>query len=246
MAYHSLLLALFTISIILLITATARLLSILPPQRPKPHLRKRGTPTHLLIVLGSGGHTSEMLSMLEKASTSAPHNPKPLDWKSYTHRTWIVGQDDTFSALRTENFEASIAAKGTALGAWTVRAVPRARRIHQPLLTTPLSSLMCLYACICVLLQEERQHGLPDLILTNGPATATIMVLASVVVRFFNLRGAQSKGKMRTIYVESFARVKKLSLSGRIMCWLVDRVLVQWEQLHGVGGKGEYLGVLVG
>jgi beta-1,4-N-acetylglucosaminyltransferase len=71
-----------------------------------------------------------------------------------------------------------------------------------------------------------------------------------LVLRFFSPvlpKGwAPNEGSMRTIYVESWARVRRLSLSGRILVWVVDRFLVQWEGLEGVGGgKGEFIGVLV-
>lgn len=51
---------------------------------------------------------------------------------------------------------------------------------------------------------------------------------------------------MRSIYVESWARVNGLSLSGKILVALgaVDRVLVQWEGL-AQKGKGEFRGCLV-
>jgi beta-1,4-N-acetylglucosaminyltransferase len=49
---------------------------------------------------------------------------------------------------------------------------------------------------------------------------------------------------MRTIYVESWARVRRLSLSGTILVGVVDRFLVQWEGLRGLG-RAEYIGVLV-
>ena len=51
---------------------------------------------------------------------------------------------------------------------------------------------------------------------------------------------------MRTIYVESWARVRGLSLSGKILVAVgaCERVLVQWEGL-GRAGKGEFKGVLV-
>ena len=55
-----------------------------------------------------------------------------------------------------------------------------------------------------------------------------------------------TSGKMRSIYIESWARVKGLSLSGRILVatGAVDRVLVQWEGLAGTG-RGEFRGCLV-
>jgi beta-1,4-N-acetylglucosaminyltransferase len=82
----------------------------------------------------------------------------------------------------------------------------------------------------------------PDLILTNGPATGVIMVLASLIVRYFRL---QSGGQMRTVFVESWARVRTLSLSGKILLHfgLTDRFFVQWETLKG--GRKEWRGFLV-
>jgi beta-1,4-N-acetylglucosaminyltransferase len=74
-----------------------------------------------------------------------------------------------------------------------------------------------------------------------------IVVLAALILRFFDIRRANSRGKMRTIYMESWARVTTLSLSGKLLLYVlkVDRVLVQWEQLKGIGGRAEFLGVLV-
>lgn len=285
----------------LLLLATLRLIAILPPYRPGPQRRNRRhgdsiqAQTHLLIVLGSGGHTAEMVAMLRKAALPSPRaveergggekingkgngdlqqalggsnqarTHKFLRWSDYAYRTWVVSSGDSFSAARAREFEAEMAAaaNGAGQGTWTegqwrIETVSRARRIHQPLYTTPVSALRCLWECLSLLVGRSRGQsgagagvstgpgpGFPDLILTNGPATATIVILASVVLRFFDVGGCHTKGKMRTVYVESWARVRRLSLSGRLLCRVVDRFLVQWEQLDGVGGRGEYLGVLV-
>lgn len=143
---------------------------------------------------------------------------------------------------------------------YNIATVPRARRIHQSLLTTPFSSLYCLWRCFNPLLSsspllsnqsrqtlyEAAAQDLPDIIITNGPATAVIIILASLILRFFDIRGANSRGKCRTVYVESFARVKTLSLSGKLLLKVVDKFVVQWEELEGKGGgKAEFWGVLV-
>ncbi|KAI8934248.1 hypothetical protein NX059_008993 [Plenodomus lindquistii] len=142
---------------------------------------------------------------------------------------------------------------------YNVAIVPRARAIHQPLLTTPLSCLHTLLSCFSPLLSapsllpgqpptnfyEAAAADVPDLIITNGPATAVILILASMALRFFNIKGANSRGKCKTVYVESFARVKTLSLSGKILVRVVDRFLVQWKELEGAGGRAEFWGVLV-
>ncbi|KAF2490955.1 Alg14-domain-containing protein [Lophium mytilinum] len=246
---------LLTTAFSLLLALTLRLLAILPPRPRRPTPRRIGAPTRLLVVLGSGGHTAEMLSALHGLNT-----------QKYTHRTYVVSSGDDFSARKAAEFERGLEASGgepaggtekanTGAGAYDIAVVPRARRVHQSLLTTPWSAGRCLWACLGVLLSANGKgksgdgvgRGYPDLILTNGPATAVVVVLAAYVLRFFDVRGANSSGVMRTIYMESWARVTTLSLSGKLLLWVLkaDRVLVQWEQLKGMGGRAEFLGVLV-
>ncbi|KAJ4357783.1 UDP-N-acetylglucosamine transferase subunit [Didymosphaeria variabile] len=239
----------------LLLCASLRLLAILPDTRfsSPPPRRKSGSSTRILIVLGSGGHTQEMLYLL-----------KDLDPRKYTHRTWVVSSGDAFSVGRAVAFEKALEEKaegeGEQVRGWNIGSahydiaiVPRARKIHQSLITTPFSSLYCLWACFRPLLIPTTSSStssitdadLPDLIITNGPATACILILASLILKFFNVQGASSRGKCKTIYAESFARVKTLSLSGKLLVRVVDRFLVQWDGLDGVGGRAEFVGILV-
>jgi hypothetical protein len=46
------------------------------------------------------------------------------------------------------------------------------------------------------------------------------------------------------VYVESFARVKSLSMSGHIMYHLADKFVVQWEGLCARYPRAVYAGVL--
>ena len=219
----------------------------LGPNPPPP--RRRGSPTHLLIVLGSGGHTAEMFSLLHS-----------FDPRSYHHRSYVVSKGDEFSSLKAVEFERSLAdsaasTNGRALegtGSYSMHVVPRAREIHQPLLTTPVSALRCLWACLLMLRAKPRGDvsATPDLILVNGPGTAVIVVFASLILRFLGLDRCGFRRRVRrstrTIYIESWARVKSLSLSGRILAGAgaVDRMLVQWEPLKGKAGA-EWMGWMV-
>ena len=194
-------------------------------------------PSRLLIVLGSGGHTAEMLAILSGLNTT-----------KFTHRSYVVSSGDAFSVQKAKEFEIHLEERNNkAYGAYDVQVVPRARKIHQSLLTTPLSSLACLRACIGCLYQpglSDQGMVYPDIIITNGPGTGVIVVLASYMLRFLGWRGA--RGEMRTIYIESWARVRRLSLSGKILFPVVNRFIVQWETLARMtGDKAEYLGVLV-
>ena len=183
---------------------------------------------------------------------------KGLDTSLYKHRTYLISEGDAFSAQKAREYEATLAQRGTSMRrpasshdnrsepSYDVAVVPRARKIHQPLLTTPFSALHCLAACFRVLyspLERPTHPQYPDLVISNGPGTAVCVVLACLLLRFFGAVG--SSGKMRTVYVESWARVRGLSFSGKILVRCVDRFLVQWETLKGAAGRAEYLGVLV-
>jgi beta-1,4-N-acetylglucosaminyltransferase len=216
----------------------ARLVAILQPLRGRPPPRRRGgdPAAHLLVVLGSGGHTAEMLAML-----------RALDTAAYARRTYVVGEGDPVSAQRARALEADFVRRSggdaPSPAPYDIWTVPRARRIHQSVLTTPISCLRTLLAALQLLRATAPRE--PDVILANGPATSAIVIFASLMLRFVDL---SSKGHARTriIFVESFARVKTLSLSAKCVGWFVDRLIVQWEGLRGGPlWRTEYGGPLV-
>lgn len=212
-----------------------------PKRRPQNERQKRG---HLLIVLGSGGHTSEMMAILQTLGSEYLTS-------RFEKRTWVVSSGDAFSAERAQEMEQTMASAGTGdtKCTWNIAIVHRARKIHQPIYTTPFSALVCLWDCIQVLRGTHRDlHDskslsteaidYPDLILTNGPGTAVILILASLVLMLLGLAPINPApgqgGAMRSIYIESWARVKTLSLSGKILRFMVGRFLVQWRGLAEV------------
>ncbi|KAK8224579.1 oligosaccharide biosynthesis protein Alg14 like-domain-containing protein [Phyllosticta capitalensis] len=245
-------------------------------------------PTRLLVVLGSGGHTAEMMAMLGKLD-------KARFLRSWSHRTYVVSEGDGLSAERAREFEEGLLDFGTCggrskhgdadaiftddekeakdvrasadkrdgkeieVGSYDIQLVPRARKIHQSLLTTPFSSLRCLGACHSILRSpfsspdiesstapQHQATFFPNLILTNGPGTGVIVILAALLLRYCDLGDLDRTSRIRTVYVESWARVKRLSLSGKLLLRVVDRFLVQWETLlDQTAGRGEYLGVLI-
>lgn len=246
-----------------------RLATILSPTRTKPirHGRRNPKePTHLLIVLGSGGHTAEMLSMLDRAVNEPSENAR-LNWRDYSHRTWVVSEGDSISAARARDFEDMASSLGgqdaimagkvkratdAGPGSYEIVMVPRARKIHQSVYTAPISCAQTFMACWALLSGKVQEDGkgrdFPDLVLVNGPATATVLVFATVALRFFNFKGCGARSKMRTVYVESWARVKKMSLSGELLSRVVDRCLVQWPMLdkrRNGTGRASYVGMLV-
>ncbi|KAE8324120.1 oligosaccharide biosynthesis protein Alg14-like protein [Aspergillus sergii] len=237
-----------------------------------PKWRSKNTPTHLLVVLGSGGHTAEMFSMLRRIK---------LDPSQCAYRTYVVSSGDSFSATKAVEFETRYlnhVQKATTTDcspaeSYTIVTVPRARRVHQSFLTAPFSTLRSFWACLLVLrgqyadqkrLPSSMVSPYPDVILTNGPATAVCVILAAKLLRLHNfIRGfvpftkalggeylAPTDYQLRTIFIESWARVTTLSLSGKLLLPFADRFLVQWPGLEGKRAwkgmrKTEYVGMLV-
>ncbi|KAJ9319474.1 hypothetical protein DTO271D3_243 [Paecilomyces variotii] len=258
----ALLIVLATLSILLFARALA-----ISQRGPVPKCRRRHTPTHLLVVLGSGGHTTEMFSMLRCDSFSARKAVEfEEELKGSGHNDHADGEKhDDASSLQSDSY--------------IIITVPRARRVHQSFLTAPFSTLQCFWACLQVLcgahpdqraFKRKAASTYPDLILTNGPATAVCVILAAKLLRLLNYTfsrpsrslqspsgqcvGSESKelspAPLRTIFVESWARVTTLSLSGKILLPFVDRFLVQWPALAGRRAwKGmretQYVGTLV-
>ncbi|KAJ6092977.1 UDP-N-acetylglucosamine transferase subunit alg14 [Penicillium sp. IBT 16267x] len=212
-----------------------------------PKVRRRGSPVHLLIVLGSGGHTTEMFFMLEKI----------LDLSVYSYRTYVVSSGDQFSAEKATEFEAKHVARQmeqnknlTDTGSFDIVTIPRARRVHQSYWTAPFTTIQSFWACLLVLcgkypnqqrLPWKYGSACPDIIITNGPAVSVCMILAAKTLRFFIfisrvLSGRSSEpaiSRLRTVFVESWARITTLSTSGVLLLPLADQFLVQWPGLAG-------------
>ena len=179
----------------------------------------------VLIVLGSGGHTKEMLLMLEAGF----HQFQPM------HRHYVVSTGDHHSLLALQKFERDMAAMARVTGTYTSRLVRRARKVHQSWLTTPFSVAASMVEILPLLLRLK-----PDIILTNGPATGLLVSVAAHLIKFV---GMMPPTKLHVLYVESWARVKSLSLTGKLIYYgsLADLFLVQHEpvaQAYGVVNAG--------
>lgn len=194
---------------------------LLQVRRHSPYLTEEvGAKSYkLLVSLGSGGHTTEMFYLLQ-----------PLQMDQFTHRYYYISSGDSLSRQKALDFEKDKECGGVC----TIRTVSRARRVKQSWLTTPLSVILsCLDAIRFV------WHDRPDLVICNGPGTCVVIVLASLLLRYTGVKSS------RVIFVESFARVESLSLSGRILIGLVDRFLVMWPDLAKRYEKAEYAGFLL-
>ena len=141
-----------------------------------------------------GGHTTEAFALLSA-----------LDFARYTRRKYIISEGDQFSERRARQFEQERARSlpvsySFEFGAcimteyqqkdaqqFSILVIPRARRVHQPLLTTPPTALRSLLATIYHLSVIPLRSGVStpfaDVLLLNGPGTCCTLCVAVFVSR---------------------------------------------------------------
>lgn len=192
----------------------------------------RGPPTHyVLMICGSGGHTAEMVQMVERS----------IRPEKSSHRRWAVGKDDEKSYNKILAFEQRLLNRfshhSIDSGTFDIVRFGRARYVHQSWLTTPFTAIMSLLDILRILTSSPHQEPIvtrcyPGVIVTNGPGTGFLFLLVARVLRFTRVVPASH---MRTIYVESWARVKSLSLTGKLIRGfkLADLFIVQSRLLAG-------------
>lgn len=195
--------------------------------RPHEALLSPGDKASILVVLGSGGHTAEMLTLVEDL---LPHI------RAGGSIVYVAGASDHHSVSKAQKLHsAGKDGPNAAEVDVTYELLPRAREVGQSWISSiGTSTQTC--AAAARLLWRKRPHT----ILCNGPGTCAVVGAVAFALRL----GWPSRFENRVIYVESFARVETLSLSGKIMYVFADRFLVQWQQLGSNWPRCEYYGRL--
>ena len=113
--------------------------------------------------------------------------------------------------------------------------IPRAREVGQGWISSLIFSIFAVLKCFPIVYRCQ-----PDVILINGPGTCVPVVIVSRILSRVALCPMA-----KIIFIESICRVKSLSLSARILWYVVDDIIVQWPELmdtnHGVKFIGKFL-----
>lgn len=173
-------------------------------------------PLRLLIVVGLGGHGSEMNLLLRQLTQ---------------HRQFQENAcEKIFVAAEGENTH-------PALGPVAFR-IRRSRHVHQSFLSSIPSTVLAIYQCTCII-----RKCTPDLVLCNGPGTCFPVFVAAWVCNVLSLPLVSPPIKM--VYVESIARVTSLSLTGHLLYHFVDGIVSMWPELPRKYPKCRYFGRLI-
>nr|XP_006822049.1 PREDICTED: UDP-N-acetylglucosamine transferase subunit ALG14 homolog [Saccoglossus kowalevskii] len=87
--------------------------------------------------------------------------------------------------------------------------------------------------------EQEKNSKEGKEILCNGPGTCIPLCAAGLTMTFLGLK------RVYLIYVESICRVLSLSLSGKILYHLADKMFVQWPELQKMYPKTLYIDRIV-
>jgi len=172
-------------------------------------------PVSTLIVLGSGGHTTEMLLMTKHLSTSHYY---PIHYcKAATDSTSL----DRLRTAQKDKNSNNGADDSASSSTWRNHDIPRSREVGQSYWSSIFSTL---YAFGFALRLVARLR--PRLLLCNGPGTCIPVCLAALLYRI--LFGWHC----RIVFVESYCRVQTLSLTGKLLYRTADLFVVHWKELR--------------
>ncbi|CUS21476.1 LAQU0S03e03466g1_1 [Lachancea quebecensis] len=185
-----------------------------------------GQALRLFVFLGSGGHTGEMLRLLENYRTALLRPGTQL----------YVGFSDEASLLK---FQATVGADLPDVEVKFLR-FSKAREVGASSLASVRSVAFSFAQSLwCLTWLKWQFVGQQQLVLLNGPGTCCIIAGWLKFLEIVTLT------RSKIVYVESLARTDTLSLSGKLLYPLVDEFVVQWSELCEQYDRARCYGILV-
>ncbi|XP_030928576.1 UDP-N-acetylglucosamine transferase subunit ALG14-like [Quercus robur] len=193
----------------------------------KPLRKRAPQPVSTLVVLGSGGHTAEMLNLLSV-----------LQKDRFSPRIYIAAATDNMSLQKARLFENSLADETGVRAVKTAQflQIYRSREVGQSYITSVWTTLLAIVHALQLMIKIR-----PQVIICNGPGTCIPLCAIAFLFKVIGIRWSS------IFYVESIARVKRLSLSGLLLYKLriADEFFVQWPQLQRKYPRAHYVGCLM-
>lgn len=183
-----------------------------------------------LIVLGSGGHTAEMLRLVDV-----------LQKDRFVPRFYIAAGTDSMSLQKARVLEES-RLQNEGIGNKDIdelayfEQIYRSREVGQSYITSIYTTMLAIVHALWLMLKFR-----PEVIICNGPGTCIPICLVAFIFKVIGVRWSS------IFYIESIARVRRLSLSGLLLykLHLADQFYVQWPQLQRKYPRAHYVGCLM-
>lgn len=196
--------------------------------------KKPGEKVSISVVLGSGGHSAELLKMIDA-----------LSFKQYSPRLWLIHSGDTLSTNKVVELEkfkqTSATLDWTDSGYYAISYLHRLRGVGENYVNVAGNMVVSLIQCLSLTILPPADISSPsatrsnsvtdapapqlgDLLIMNGPSTCIPLVVAVWVAKLIGIPHP------KTIYIESWTRVDQLSLTGKIVKPFVDTFITQWKE----------------
>ncbi|XP_048447100.1 UDP-N-acetylglucosamine transferase subunit ALG14 isoform X2 [Pyrus x bretschneideri] len=190
------------------------------PHKPSSSKGSAPQPLSTLIVLGSGGHTAEMINLLSV-----------LQRDRFAPRFYIAAATDNMSLQKARLLEENADESSSS----QFMQIYRSREVGQSYFTSVLTTLTALAHGLWLMIRIRPQ------ILCNGPGTCVPLCVIAFIFKVVGIRWSS------VFYVESIARVQRLSLSGLLLYKLqiADQFFVQRPQLQKKYPRAHYVGCLM-
>jgi len=170
-----------------------------------------------MIVLGSGGHTSEMFQFLQTLTDE--------ERKKITPRMYVIATTDEDSKEKVLNFENDV-------NDYVIQLIPRSREVGQSYISSIFSTLWSIFYSFVIVWKF-----IPSVVLANGPGTCLPICFSAYCLKVLG------RLPVCSIFLsESYACVTKPSLTTRLLYPFIDVLFVQWAPLLGKYKKAIYSG----
>ena len=173
----------------------------------------------IMIILGSGGHTGEILLMIQK-----------LDFNKFSSCYFVSSHNDKNSENKAKESIQIDKYKNTK---FCFLKIYRARNVGQSFISSIPTTLYALFQSFFILIKYR-----PNMVVTNGPGVAFPILFIGFILRILMILS-----EFKIMFIESYCRTKSISLCGKIVEPFCDRFIVLWKNLETK--KREYLGKIL-
>ena len=173
----------------------------------------------IMIILGSGGHTGEILIMLQK-----------LNFDKFSDVYFVSAHNDKSSENKVKEV---IKLSDFKKVKFHFEKIYRSRNVGQSFKTSIFTTIYALIQSLGLILKTR-----PNLVVSNGPGVAVPVIYIGFVLKLLLILQ-----EFKILFIESYCRTTSISLSGKILKPICDKFIVLWEHLKG--GKKEYIGKIL-
>lgn len=195
-------------------------------QDPSNHQSQQ--PQKVVVFLGSGGHTGEMLKIMHTYKETLKHSSIVI---LYSEENSLARFKLQFPDIKNVKYY----------------MIGKAREVGSGKFSSIKSIVYTLLSIIDIIIKDVNYFVIDHkrtLILLNGPGSCVILSMIFQIIKLITLKDYK---QVKIVYVESLARCNKLSMTGLIIYYmkLADEFLVQWPEMLKSYPYAKSYGILV-